>query len=191
MKIPNGYYDSPASLGKYLETEFGSNSPNKGDDELTACQIHRWYDIVTQKISLSDKTIGESRMITLKERFIAHIGAVCTPSENKIFITDTNTFGVRRAFLYKHTIMYIYCDAVKYTIIGDTQAPLLATLLIQGTPNEQCFWGFNPPYYISVNQKALSSFEIRICTDTGDLFPFDHSGRVVVQLHFRRQRSLL
>ena len=29
MKIPTGYYDSPASLGKYLEKEFAKNLPIK------------------------------------------------------------------------------------------------------------------------------------------------------------------
>ena len=130
-------------------------------------------------------------MVSLNERFTSHIGAVCTPWDGKIFITDPNCFGTRRAFLHKYSTMYIYCDAVKYQIIVYTQAPLLAALPIQGTQNEQCFWSFNPPYYISVNQKALASIEIRICTDTGDLFPFDSSGRVVVQMHFRRQCSLL
>ena len=83
-------------------------------------------------------------MITLKERFNAHIGAVCTPGDYKDFITDLNCFVVRRAFLHKCTTMYIYCDAVKYQIIGDTQDPLLATLPIQRSPNEQCFWSLNP-----------------------------------------------
>ena len=108
-----------------------------------------------------------------------------------MFITDPNSFEVLMVFLHKYTTMYIYSDAVKYQIIGETQAPLLATLPFQGNPNEQCFWSFNPPYYISVTQKALSSMEIRICTDTGDLVPIETSGRVVVLLHFRRQGSIL
>ena len=87
-----------------------------------------------------------SLMITLNERLKEHIGAVWTPWDNKMFISDPNSFRVRRAFLDKYTTMYIYCDAVKYQIIGDTQAPLLATLPIQGISNEQCVWSFNPPY---------------------------------------------
>ena len=159
-----------------MEKEFAKNLPIKGHEELSACQIHSSYDNVTQKISLSTNSIVDFRMITLKERLNAHIGAVCTPGDNKIFIAHPNSLGVRRAFLHKYTTMYLYCDAVNYQIICDTQALLLSTLPIQVIPNEQCFWSFNPPYYISVHHKALSSLEIRICTDTGDLFPFDSSG---------------
>ena len=50
MKIPTGHYDSPDSLGKYLEKEFAKNLPNKGHVELNECQIHSSNDNVTQKI---------------------------------------------------------------------------------------------------------------------------------------------
>ena len=135
MKIATGYYDSRASLGKYLEKAFVKNLPITGHEELSACQIQSSYDNVTQKISLSTKCIVDFRMFTLNERLNAHIGAVCTSGDNKMWINDPNSFGVRRAFLHKYTTMYIYCDAVKYQIIGCTQCSFLATLTIQGIPN--------------------------------------------------------
>ena len=112
MKIPTGYYDSPDSLGQYLENEFARNLPIKDHEERSAFQIHSLYDNVTQKISFSTKSIVDFRMIPLNERFNAHIGAVCTPGDNKILTTYPNCFGVRRAFLHKYTTMYIYCGAV-------------------------------------------------------------------------------
>ena len=107
MKIITGYDESPASLGKYLEKEFSKNLPIKGHEELSAIQIHSSYENVTQKISLSTKSIVDFRMITLNDRFNAHLGAVCTPWDNKIFIADPNSFGVRRAFLHKYTTIYL------------------------------------------------------------------------------------
>ena len=50
MKIPKGYYASPACLGKYLENEFARNLPIKDLEELRAGQIHCRYENVTQKI---------------------------------------------------------------------------------------------------------------------------------------------
>ena len=78
-------------------------------------------------------------MITLNDRLNAHIGAVCTPWENKMFITDANYFGVRTAFLHKYKTLYIYCDAVTYQNIGDTQALLLSTLQFKGAQMSNAF----------------------------------------------------
>ena len=135
MKIPTGYYECPAILEKNLEKEFATNLPIKDHEEVSACKIHSLYDNFSQDISLSTNSIVDFRMITLNDLFISHIGAVCTPWDNRIFITHPNCFGVRSAFLHKYTTMYIYCAAVKYKIICHSQAPLLATLPIQGTPN--------------------------------------------------------
>ena len=93
MKIPTGYYERPASLGKYLKKEFARNLPIKDRAELSACQIHSLYDNVTQKISLSKKGFVDFRMNTLKEPFNAHSGAGCTTWDNKMFITGPNCFG--------------------------------------------------------------------------------------------------
>ena len=76
MKIPTGYYDRAASLGKYLQKEFAKNPPIKGHEELSACEIHTFTDTVNLKISLSTKTIVDFRMITLNEHSNAHLGAV-------------------------------------------------------------------------------------------------------------------
>ena len=85
MKIPTGYYDSPARLGIYLEKEFAKNLPIKGHEELSSCQMHTLSDYVTQMISISTMSLVYFRMITLNERLIT-FGAVCKPGENKIFI---------------------------------------------------------------------------------------------------------
>ena len=108
LKIPTGYYDSHASLGKYLDNELAKNLPIKGHEELSACQIHCSYDNVTQKISLSTKILVKFRIFPLNDRFTAHIGAGCTPWEIKMFLTDPNCFRVRRAFFsQRHDNIYL------------------------------------------------------------------------------------
>ncbi|KAF0151799.1 MAG: hypothetical protein FD188_3435 [Ignavibacteria bacterium] len=86
--------------------------------------------------------------------------------------------------------MYIYCDVIKYQIVGDSQAPLIATMPIHGSRNQKCFWEFNPPYYFPVNKKSITSIEMKFCTEKAEPFPFDpNNSWVVVRLHFRRQRG--
>ena len=171
-----------------MEKEFARNLPIKDHEELSACQINSLYDNVIQRISLSTMRISDFRMITLKERFDGHIPAVCTPLDNKTFITYNYCFGIRRRFLYNYRTMYI---VVHLSIIGEIEAPLHATHPIQGIPNEQSFSSFNPPYSISLNQKALSFLEIRLYSETRELISFEAIWRFVVQLLLKRQRPPL
>ena len=184
LKIPNGYYVSPAIHWKYLEKEFARNLPIKGHEEFSACLIKSWNDNHTQKISLSTKNPLDFHMISLMDRFTAHIVAVCSPWDNKTFISYPNCFVLRLAFLHQDTTMSIYCYAVKYQIIGVTKAALLANLPIQGIPKEECFWSFTPPYFISLNQTAVSYLEILICTDTGNIVSIRAIGECCCRIAF-------
>ena len=139
LKIPTGYYASPAALGNYLAHQFNKNLPINGHAEQTACKFSSDYDSVTQKISFKTENILDFQMASLNNNFNSHIGAMAEFWEDKFYLTYSKNFNVRKAFLKKYDTMYIYCDAVKYQIVGDTQAPLVATLPIQGTPNDQCY----------------------------------------------------
>ena len=87
--------------------------------------------------------------------------------------------------------MYIYSDIIKYQMVGDVQAPLLGILPVQGRYREQVFWHFTPPYYIPVSKNHIETIEIRLCTDTGEVFPILGNGKVISRLHFRRKHSIL
>ena len=76
IKIPTGYYDTPSSLGKYLEMEFARNFPSKDQEQLRACQIHSFYDKVTEKISQHTQSIVDFRIITFNELSL-HIFEPC------------------------------------------------------------------------------------------------------------------
>ena len=73
MKVPTGYYDSPAGRGKDLDKEFVRNVPIKHHKALSSCQIDSFYENVRQKFSLSKKRIVDFRMISLNELFNAHL----------------------------------------------------------------------------------------------------------------------
>ena len=103
MKMPTTQYDKASRHGK-MKGNFFRKLQIKGHEALTAVNIQRCYGRVTQKISLSSMNIADLRMVSLKERFSAHIRAICTL--RKISIRDTNCFGVENAALHKSTTMY-------------------------------------------------------------------------------------
>ena len=85
-------------------------------------------------------------------------------------------------------VMFIYSDIIKFQTVADVQAPLLAVIPVRGEDKKQNYWACQPPYYTTVLKQEFDSIAIRICTDTGDLFPFDGNGKVICRLHFRRKR---
>ena len=190
IKIPTGFYQNPGQLGNYLEKEFNKNIHVGNIPDDIPCSLKTEYDPITQTLKFEKENLNWFQLVSLKNQFFANIGASSSCWQDRLYIAEPSIKRGKRCFLQRYSTMYIYCDVIKWQVVGDTQTPLLATLPVQGNPNDQCFWAFNPPYYIPVSQKSTSTIEMEIGTETGDLFPFEESGRIVIQLHFRRQRSL-
>jgi hypothetical protein len=85
--------------------------------------------------------------------------------------------------------MFVYTDITDYVLVGDTQAPLLGYVPIMSKYGEQADWCLNPVYYVHVNSKQISNISIRICTDTGETFPFEE-GKVICRLNFKQRNYL-
>jgi hypothetical protein len=187
--MPTGYYQSPEDIAEYLVGEFNKMFKVTGYELRQPCRLSFTYDPITEKIFFEKQNISIFRLATLNKNFHNNIGSLSECFQEKLFLSQPNPLQSKKSKIDKLSSLYIYCDVIKYQIVGDIQAPLLATLPIQGCPNDQCYWAFQPPYYIPVNQKSISSIEIKICTEYGDLFPFGPYGRVVTRLHFRRQRG--
>ena len=81
--------------------------------------------------------------------------------------------------------MLVYSDIVELSLVGDTQAPILGSLPIQSEFGDQVYWSFNPPYYVRLREKHISTITIQLCDDTGELFPIA-DGKVFSRLNFRR-----
>ena len=190
VKLPTAYYRLKGDVGKYVAYCFNKKYLLHSREARIKPNIECIQDSILNHISFGSRYIKKYQFLTLSPRFHNAIGLSSINWQNKLFISEPGkSDDIKPQMEYLNT-MYIYCDIVKFQIVGDTQAPLLSTLVVQGYPGEQVFCGFNPPYYIPLNQKSISTIEIRVCSDTGDLIPFDPSGRVIVQLHFRKHRGL-
>ena len=81
--------------------------------------------------------------------------------------------------------MFVYSDIVELSLIGDTQAASLGFLRIQSKFGEQAYWSFNPPYYVRLREKHITTITIQLCDDTGEAFPIVN-GKVLCRLNFCR-----
>ncbi|KAF0146331.1 MAG: hypothetical protein FD143_3341 [Ignavibacteria bacterium] len=188
IKIPTGYYPNPGAIAKYVTNWFNKAPPNLRRGRKS-WRLDCNYDPYLGKVDFVEHNILWYRFVTGSLRFHEAMGNQSTFINNKLYISFANNIIGPRVLLDKFESMHIYCDAIKYQICGDTQIPLLAVVPLQGRPMESCYWSCSPPYYLPLNQKSFNTIEIKVCTPTGEGFPFSKDGTVVVQLHFRRQRG--
>jgi hypothetical protein len=84
--------------------------------------------------------------------------------------------------------LYIYCDLVHFSFVGDIKAPLLRVVASAGAAGEVITRYYERPRYVPVQKTNFDSIQILIRDDLGEKIHFE-SGKVLVTLHFRRARS--
>jgi hypothetical protein len=86
--------------------------------------------------------------------------------------------------------LYIYCDIIEPSFVGDTYAQLLRVVEIpHHIPfGEQCVITYQKPHYFSLNSRLFDTIEIDIKDDTGAPIKFQF-GRSLVTLHFRKKNG--
>jgi len=84
--------------------------------------------------------------------------------------------------------IFVYCNVVRESIVGNTTAPLLRTLNIEGRYGDVIQKIYHTPIYVPLQRSYFDSIEINIRDDTGRLVPFE-SGKAIVTLHFRRSTN--
>lgn len=87
-------------------------------------------------------------------------------------------------------IMYIYCDVISHSLVGDVSAPLLRACNLQQSAKSRTFHlSFPDVHYKPVQKCQFDTIDISINTEQGNPMPFQ-SGKVLITLHFRRINSL-
>ena len=84
--------------------------------------------------------------------------------------------------------MFVYCNLVESTPVGDISAPLLRVVDMEAPFQSIVHRNFDRPRYIALRATNFDSLEIDIRDNIGRAIPFE-SGTVIVTLHFRRANS--
>lgn len=95
------------------------------------------------------------------------------------------SFDVNRGL----NLMYVYCDVVAHTVVGDTKTPLLRVCNVAGKHGEIVRHTYVQPHYVPVGRRDFDTIEIAINNELGKPMPFQY-GKSVVTLHFRRKFKL-
>lgn len=86
---------------------------------------------------------------------------------------------------YPYTSLYVYIDIVHHQIVGDTMTNLLRTVPVSTYTNPTSHISFDKAYYERVSKGYISTVEVGIYDDKGNVINFK-SGKVILVLHFRR-----
>lgn len=92
---------------------------------------------------------------------------------------------INRGFSY----IYVYCNLLEHTLVGDTKAPLLRIVNIDGKSGDTAHSIYDNVLYVPLHQKSFDSIEIDMRNDSGHSIPFQY-GKSFVTLHFRKRKIL-
>ena len=82
--------------------------------------------------------------------------------------------------------LYVYCDILNVSIVGDKQEKLLRIVPVKGKYHDIVNQEFVNPDYVTVLQKNFSSIAISIKTDHDLPVPFKF-GKSIIKLHFKKK----
>ena len=83
-----------------------------------------------------------------------------------------------------HTV-FVYCDLVQNSIVGDVTAPLLRSTVVRGKYGENVHEVFHRPMYLPLRTNHFDTVRISIKSESGESVPFTF-GNSCITLHFRR-----
>ena len=83
--------------------------------------------------------------------------------------------------------LFVYCDVVEPTVVGDFKVPLLRTVNIDGREGLTVSRIYQNIHYVPLHRKQFDTMEIDIRDDVGRKVPFER-GKVIVTLHFRLKK---
>jgi hypothetical protein len=190
---PHGHYSSANILIDQINEAMGT----KKEIEFTYNEISqkitiKFVDESTDTFLAIAKPLAELMGFDLEDLQKLSPDVVMSKAEDLIAIhssgdkksyTGSRVCDLQRGFY----AIYVYCDLVEPTVVGDVKVPLLRTVNISGREGEIVNRTFETVQYMPLHRKQFETIDINIRDDTGRPVPFQR-GKVIATLHFRMKR---
>ena len=204
--IPPGYYANIESLVDKINRAL-TRLPKNIDKWIDFSQFHEMVHVMELRVYLVqghaetkmrvtgendiEVTIDPKCEILFSEDLLDILGFEDDPREifrNMQDRTLRETY-ISRPLLDANTqMLYIYCDILENVSVGDTLAPLLRIINVDGKRDSNIHRMFDLPRYLPVQKKNFDSLEINIRDGLGREVAFD-KGSLIVTLHFRKANT--
>lgn len=177
VEIPPGHYSNIRDLISVMQWKIKNigleKYANLKDDLVFSYSI---YD-KRATVAINSKTVSEIRFSDKLCHILGFKNSTVRESSRAEYPAD-----LRGGF----QSLYVYCNVIESQIVGDTLAPLLRIISIEGVHDDIIDKIFVSPHYVPVQIKDISTIEIGIRDDTNKPVRFV-TGKTVLKLHFRKK----
>ena len=198
IDVPPGQYDSPEELIAGLNKLFTPAPP-----PYTATDSSQSYGIVLMepstsqsqepKVTFTYHSVSQKVVIEVQQGYTMKLSSAL----QAILGMEKGTMGagkhqgtqvvdIHQGFYS----LYVYCNLIEPWLVGDTRAPLLRIVPVEGHGGQMITKTYQHIQYLPLSQKHFRTIDIDIKKDTGEKVPFE-LGKLVVTLHFRKQKPNL
>ena len=84
--------------------------------------------------------------------------------------------------------LYVYCDLLQFTHVGNIKAPLLRVVDSGGEAGDVVTRSYERPRYVPIQKKSFDTIQLIIRDDLGEKIQFEN-GKLLATLHFRRVQN--
>lgn len=175
FKVPSGFYEDERRLVNKI-SDLIKYWLTGNELEKTEAKIHLEYDDITRCVVINIKK-DEFMLLEFNQQLADALGV---PTQ----LTRTYESHKPVSLTEGLTTFYVYCNILEYGIVGNTLAPLLRLVNVQGKDNETVLEKYDMPQYKPLLKHNFDTVEIDIKSDRNETVAFDF-GKVIVTLHFR------
>ena len=147
------------------------------------CKFDNIVKPIKEKSSTSMQSRSDLANNVVETLFELPDGQVELIPFNSYSYTGSKVCDLQRGFYS----LYVYCDIIEPTVVGDVNVPLLRCVNISGKHEETVDRIYDTVHYVPLHHKQFDSIDINIRDDAGRSVPFQR-GKVIVTLHLRMKK---
>lgn len=174
VTIPHGHYESGEALVDALNKKISSQVGAGNGVQLVWCKRTERITVNILENGAKMRTVG---MLALMMGFEHRQVIKATTTAFRAYDPEGGVYA-----------LFLYCNIIQPSFVGDTHVPLLRIVPIKGSVGQMVAYRFEKPHYHPVSCKQFQTVEIDIRDSEGEPVAFQR-GTVIVKLHLRKNRS--
>jgi hypothetical protein len=186
IRLKGGFYKTMEEVTQELNLASGAAFAATGIDQVISPPTF-YYREITRRIYV---TIAAGMSIEFPPSLESVLGLtpeqnpMCNRTKDKLLVSGDLSCDLQTGI---HAL-YVYCDLLQFTYVGNIKAPLLRVVDSGGETGDVVTRYYERPRYIPIQKKSFDTIQVIIRDDFGEKIQFEN-GKVLLTLHFRRAQN--